>query len=472
MCGVIGYVGRRAAKERLLRGLERLEYRGYDSSGICLSGSDGLDSIKAVGKLENLKLKAAGHASEATIGIGHTRWATHGRVTEENAHPLTAGEDRSVAIVLNGIIENYAEIKQALIAEGARFSSETDAEVVAHLVKRFYSGDLVEAVRATYARLTGHFAFIATHRDHPDLLVGTRHQCPLIAGVADGETFLASSITAFSAETRRVKYIEDGEIVVATPDCGRHPRRPRRALPARRRRRPVGRRDRAEGRLRQLHAQGDPRAAARRRRDDRAQPARRRPRSRARRRLRARRRAARPDPRLRHGAQRRAGRGLPDRGMGGPALRRRDRERMALPPAAARRGHARRRDLTVGRDRRHARRPAAGAPVRRTDDGDHELAGVADHARGRRRPLHARRDRDRRRRDQDLHVPARAAVPVRAAPRGGARDARRRRARRADGRAALAAAEDHQHARAPGRRRRVSPSATTTSRISSSSGAT
>ena len=142
-------------------------------------------------------------------------------MTEENAHPLTAGEDRSVAIVLNGIIENYAEIKQELIADGARFSSETDAEVVAHLVKRFYAGDLVEAVRAAYAQLDGPLRVHRDHRDHPDLLVGTRHQCPLIAGIGDGETFLASSITAFSAETRRVKYLEDGEIVAATRDAVR-----------------------------------------------------------------------------------------------------------------------------------------------------------------------------------------------------------------------------------------------------------
>jgi glucosamine--fructose-6-phosphate aminotransferase (isomerizing) len=120
--------------------------------------------------------------------------------------------------VLNGIIENHGEIKQALIADGEHFCSETDAEVVAHLIKRFYTGDLVEAVRAAYAELHGHFAFVAVHRDHPELLVGTRHQCPLIAGIGDGETFLASSITAFSAETRRVTYLEDGEIVAATRD--------------------------------------------------------------------------------------------------------------------------------------------------------------------------------------------------------------------------------------------------------------
>jgi glucosamine--fructose-6-phosphate aminotransferase (isomerizing) len=219
MCGVIGYVGRRGAKERLLRGLERLEYRGYDSAGICVIGCEGLDSVKAVGKLENLKLKAGSLPTRSTAGIGHTRWATHGRVTEENAHPLMAGEHQHVAIVLNGIIENHGEIKRALIADGEHFCSETDAEVVAHLVKRGYAGDLVEAVRAAYAQLEGHFAFIAVHRDHPDLLVGARHECPLIVGIGDGETFLASSITAFSTETRRVKYIEDGEIVAATSDA-------------------------------------------------------------------------------------------------------------------------------------------------------------------------------------------------------------------------------------------------------------
>ena len=218
MCGVIGYVGRRQALERLLHGLERLEYRGYDSAGICLIGPDGLDAVKAVGKLENLKLKAGGIASHATAGIGHTRWATHGRVTEENAHPLTAGDAQDVAIVLNGIIENHAEIKRVLIADGERFCSETDAEVVAHLVRRSYAGDLVEAVSAAYAQLDGHFAFVAIHRDHRDLLVGTRRQCPLIAGIGDGESYLASSITAFCSETRRVQHLEDGEIVAATSD--------------------------------------------------------------------------------------------------------------------------------------------------------------------------------------------------------------------------------------------------------------
>jgi glutamine---fructose-6-phosphate transaminase (isomerizing) len=218
MCGVIGYVGRRHAKERLLSGLTRLEYRGYDSAGICLVDGDGLTTVKAVGKLENLKGKINGHAYGATTGIGHTRWATHGRVTEQNAHPLTAGDHQEVAIVLNGIIENHAELRRRLIADGERFASETDAEVVAHLVRMFYDGCLITAVRVARAELEGHFAFIAAHADQPGVLVGTRHECPLLAGMGDGETFLASSITALSGDTRRIKLIEDDEIVAITAD--------------------------------------------------------------------------------------------------------------------------------------------------------------------------------------------------------------------------------------------------------------
>jgi glutamine---fructose-6-phosphate transaminase (isomerizing) len=218
MCGVIGYVGHRQARDRLLKGLERLEYRGYDSAGICMLDGTGLSSVRAVGKLSNLKGKINGHGAGATIGIGHTRWATHGRVTEQNAHPLTAGDHAEVAIVLNGIIENHRELRRALVADGERFASETDAEVVAHLVRRLYDGCLVSAVRRARAQLEGHYAFIALHRDEPALLVGTRNQCPLLAGVGEGETFLASSITAFSGDTRRIKLIEDDEIVAITAD--------------------------------------------------------------------------------------------------------------------------------------------------------------------------------------------------------------------------------------------------------------
>jgi glucosamine--fructose-6-phosphate aminotransferase (isomerizing) len=221
MCGVIGYAGRSNAAARLLSGLERLEYRGYDSAGICLLEDGRLELTKAVGKLENLKRKANGNTNGSITGIGHTRWATHGRVTEENAHPLMAGEHEDVAIVLNGIIENHAEIRRQLTAEGEVFGSDTDAEVVAHLVRRAYCGSLAEAVRSTYEQLEGHFAFLVAHRDQPGLLVGTRHQCPLLVGVGDGEMFLASSATAFASDTCRVMLIDDEEIVTITPERAR-----------------------------------------------------------------------------------------------------------------------------------------------------------------------------------------------------------------------------------------------------------
>ncbi len=221
MCGIIGYVGDRPCKELLLRGLERLEYRGYDSAGLALREEDGLDYVRAVGNLQFLKDAAGDNGSDSTTGLGHTRWATHGRVALENAHPLTGCEDERLAVVLNGIVENFRELKQSLEAEGHHFSSETDAEVVAHLVERHYEGDLVEAVRRVYAELEGHFAFVVLHQDHPELLVGARLQCPLVVGVGEGEMFVASSIAAFLRETRRIQLIDDGEVVAVTSDGAR-----------------------------------------------------------------------------------------------------------------------------------------------------------------------------------------------------------------------------------------------------------
>jgi glucosamine--fructose-6-phosphate aminotransferase (isomerizing) len=184
VCGIIGYVGSRAAKEFL-------------------------------------KDAAGPNGSRSNHGLGHTRWATHGAVNEQNAHPLTGCEDGRLAIVLNGIVENYRELKESLQAEGHRFTSETDAEVVVHLVEQNYDGDLVAAVQAASQLLEGHFAFVVIHYDQPDLLVGTRRQCPLVVGVGDGEMFLASSIAAFLRETRKVQLIEDGEVVAITPEGAR-----------------------------------------------------------------------------------------------------------------------------------------------------------------------------------------------------------------------------------------------------------
>ena len=199
-----------------MQGLERLEYRGYDSAGLALWEDDGLDYVRAVGNLQFLKDASAGHGSHSHHGLGHTRWATHGAVTEQNAHPLTGCDDAKLAIVLNGIVENYRELKGQLVAEGHTFSSETDAEVVVHLLERHYHGDLAEAVRRTYGELEGHFSFVVISHEHPDLLVGVRKQTPLVVGIGEGEMFLASSVTAFMRETRRIKYLDDGDIVTIT----------------------------------------------------------------------------------------------------------------------------------------------------------------------------------------------------------------------------------------------------------------
>jgi glucosamine--fructose-6-phosphate aminotransferase (isomerizing) len=221
VCGIIGYVGRRPCKELLLSGLQRLEYRGYDSAGLALREDDALDYVRAVGNLKNLIAEAGSNGSVSTTGLGHTRWATHGAVTEQNAHPLTGCDDGELAIVLNGIVENFRELKGSLEAEGHTFKTETDAEVVVHLIERHYDGDLTEAVRAAYKELEGHFAFVAVHHDHPGELVGARLQCPLLVGVGQGEMFLASMAAAFISETRSIQLIEDGEVVSITADGAR-----------------------------------------------------------------------------------------------------------------------------------------------------------------------------------------------------------------------------------------------------------
>jgi glutamine---fructose-6-phosphate transaminase (isomerizing) len=217
MCGIIGYVGAREAKPLLLQGLERLEYRGYDSAGIALCEDGGLDYVRAVGNLQNLKVAAGPNGSRSTTGLGHTRWATHGAVTEANAHPLTGCDGSKISIVLNGIVENYRELRERLQADGHVFTSETDAETVTHLVEQHYRGDLVEAVRLAAGELEGHYTFVVIHHDHPQLLVGTRRQTPLVVGIGSGEMFLASNAAAFLRETRLVQFPDDGDIVAITP---------------------------------------------------------------------------------------------------------------------------------------------------------------------------------------------------------------------------------------------------------------
>jgi glucosamine--fructose-6-phosphate aminotransferase (isomerizing) len=230
MCGIVGYVGKRPVQDLLLSGLSRLEYRGYDSAGISVIAEGAIDSLRAVGNLDHLRSAVAARDAEvaagavavatrpATTGIGHTRWATHGRVNEDNAHPHFDTSDR-VHVVVNGIVENYLPLKRRLTDMGAVFTSETDAEVIAHLVAHHLAtGSLLDAVRAAYAELEGHFAFVAMSLDEPELLVGARRECPLVVGRGDGETFLASAFRAFLRETRQVQVIENGEIVAATPE--------------------------------------------------------------------------------------------------------------------------------------------------------------------------------------------------------------------------------------------------------------
>lgn len=216
MCGIVGYVGLRPARDLLIGGLRKLEYRGYDSAGIALVRPSGVQTIRAVGNLDNLKEAVDGRTwsgqAEALTGIGHTRWATHGEVTEDNAHPHCDPTGR-VQIVLNGIVENWASLRSRFIERGDRFSSDTDAEVVAHLVADHYDGDLVEAVRRAFNDLRGHYAFVAVSADEPELMVAARRECPLVIGLGEGESFVASAIPAFLAETRTIQQVEEDEIV-------------------------------------------------------------------------------------------------------------------------------------------------------------------------------------------------------------------------------------------------------------------
>jgi glutamine---fructose-6-phosphate transaminase (isomerizing) len=217
MCGIVGYVGERECKELLLSGLERLEYRGYDSAGICLINGS-IEITRRVGRVQALRDAVGADAHPATLGLAHTRWATHGGVTEGNAHPVEACPGSGVTVVHNGIIENYVPLRRRLADDGHVFNTDTDTEVIAHLVESHYDGDLVEAVRRAYGELHGHFAFAVVHSEHPHEIVAARRQCPLVVGVGDGETFMASAIPAFLKETRRVQYVLDNEIVVARPD--------------------------------------------------------------------------------------------------------------------------------------------------------------------------------------------------------------------------------------------------------------
>ncbi|HEX5040038.1 MAG TPA: glutamine--fructose-6-phosphate transaminase (isomerizing) [Candidatus Limnocylindria bacterium] len=217
MCGIVGYVGPRDAAPILIEGLRRLEYRGYDSAGIAVVTDGGEVFIeKKAGKLSNLTEQLNGGAPAGHPGIGHTRWATHGRPNDANAHPH-ADCTGHLALIHNGIIENYAEIKSRLVAQGHRFASETDTEVLAHLIETKYSGDLVEAVRLALNEVRGAYAIGVMHTDHPDRIVGARMNVPLIVGLGNGEGFLASDVPAILEHTKNVVVLHEGDIADVTP---------------------------------------------------------------------------------------------------------------------------------------------------------------------------------------------------------------------------------------------------------------
>lgn len=217
MCGIIGIVGKEEVADRLVEGLRRMEYRGYDSAGVCTVLEGQLVRRRAEGKLNNLVKELAGNPAPGLVGIAHTRWATHGAPTTNNAHPHATGE---VALVHNGIIENFKTLRDALIARGRSFESETDTEVVAHLVsEEVESGKLpVDAVKAVLPQLRGAFALAIAFRQHPDMLIGARLGSPLVVGYGDGETYLGSDALALAPLTQNIAYLDEGDWVIVTRD--------------------------------------------------------------------------------------------------------------------------------------------------------------------------------------------------------------------------------------------------------------
>ena len=218
MCGIVGYTGANPALSRVIEGLRRLEYRGYDSAGIALAAGGALRVAKKAGKLANLEAILDSEFESARGGIGHTRWATHGGPTDENAHPHL-DDDGKLAVIHNGIIENYEELKADLVARGHKFKSETDTESVAHLLSNEYkkSGDLAAAMRSICGQLRGSFTLLAVHADEPTKIVGARRNSPLVVGVGDGENFLASDVSAFIAHTKNALELGQDQVVEVTP---------------------------------------------------------------------------------------------------------------------------------------------------------------------------------------------------------------------------------------------------------------
>ena len=217
MCGIIGYIGRKSAPDIIIEGLRRLEYRGYDSAGLVTITNGKFELRKKTGRINDLAGLLKKQPAHGQIGIGHTRWATHGAPTDANAHPHL-DQSGKIALVHNGVIENYQSLKEKLQAKGHTFTSQTDTEVLAHLVGEYYKGDLTEAVRLALKEVVGTYGIAAIHVDHPESIVGARRGSPLLLGVGREENFLASDVSAIIAHTRRVVYLNDFEIVTLTGD--------------------------------------------------------------------------------------------------------------------------------------------------------------------------------------------------------------------------------------------------------------
>lgn len=212
MCGIVGYLGTKNAAEVIVDGLSKLEYRGYDSAGIAVCSEGGLEIRKFKGRLAVLAEDIEKNEMKGNLGIGHTRWATHGEPSDTNSHPHF-NKDKTIAVVHNGIIENYMELKEELMADGVEFLSQTDTEVIPHLVDKYYEGNLLDAVYKTVERLRGAYALGVVCKDAPDELVAVRKDSPLIAGIGEGENFVASDIPALLKYTRKVYFLENGEVV-------------------------------------------------------------------------------------------------------------------------------------------------------------------------------------------------------------------------------------------------------------------
>src|SRR5919108_6407703 len=217
MCGIVGYTGPREAGPILIEGLKRLEYRGYDSAGIALVDEQGnLFVEKKAGKLANLQTAIADRTPHAALGLAHTRWATHGRPNDLNAHPHQDCK-AEITVIHNGIIENFRELRDGLEARGHKLESETDTEAIAHLVEEAYDGDLAAAVRATLLKLEGAYALVVMHRNEVDRLVGARQDVPLVVGLNGEESFIASDVAAILAHTNRIVFLEEGDVADVRP---------------------------------------------------------------------------------------------------------------------------------------------------------------------------------------------------------------------------------------------------------------